>query len=178
MIDEQKVYIRGVEGRGNEVIKMLTDLGGENSCLLNGEDVTKIYFIRHDIEISYVTEESELSKMVKGYYREIHLPEPRKDDDIFVNENILGHFAVNVPAIDSLYFYVTDSLSVQAVISTGSDSDLQRFQAGNYFKAKEEALAVAERVKRTIWNFKMKLLNDNNKSESSESTSSSSDGKS
>jgi len=67
MTDEQKVYIRGVEGRGNEVIKMLTDLGGENSCLLNGEDVMLIYFIRHDIEISYVMEDSELSKMVKDY---------------------------------------------------------------------------------------------------------------
>lgn len=178
MTDEQKVYIRGVEGRGDEVIKMLTDLEGENSCLFNGEDVTKIYFIRHDMEISYVTEDSELSKMVKDYYREIHLPELRKDDDIFVNENILGHFAVNVPAIDALYFYVTDLLSVQAVISTGSDTDLQRFQAGNYFKTKEEALAVAERVKRTIWNFKMATLNDDGKSESSESTSSSSEGKS
>jgi len=42
---------------------------------------------------------------------------------------------------------------VQAVISTGSDSDLQRFQAGNYFKTKEEALAVAERVKKNYLKF-------------------------
>lgn len=31
MTDEQKVYIRGVEGRGSEVIKMLTDLGADRN---------------------------------------------------------------------------------------------------------------------------------------------------
>lgn len=178
MTDEQKVYIRGVEGRGDEVIKMLTDLGADRGGFdWEGNDPKSLYFISYEGDIGSTHDDDEIGRMLQEYRRELHLPEPRKDDDIFVNKNILGHFAINVPAIDALYFYVTDLLSVQAVISTGSDSDLQRFQAGNYFKTKEEALAVAERVKRTIWNFKVATLNDDGKSESSESTSSSSEGK-
>lgn len=179
MTDEQKVYIRGVEGRGDEVIKMLTDLGGDrNGFDWEGNDPKSLYFISYEGDIGSTHDDDEIGRMLQEYRRELHLPELRKDCNIFVNENIVGHFAVKVPAIDALYFYVTDSLSVQAVISTCSDTDLQRFQAGNYFKTKEEALAVAEQVKRTIWNFKMATLNDDGKSESSESTSSSSEGKS
>lgn len=37
MKDNQKVYIRGVEGRGDEVIKMLTDLGADNHVGCKGE---------------------------------------------------------------------------------------------------------------------------------------------
>ena len=47
MTDEQRVYIRVVNGRGEEVIKMLEDRGGENH-LLDGNDPESIYLISHN----------------------------------------------------------------------------------------------------------------------------------
>lgn len=37
MKEEWKVYIKGVRGRGNEVIKVLEDIGDINSCRYTGE---------------------------------------------------------------------------------------------------------------------------------------------
>jgi hypothetical protein len=49
MTDEQKVYIRGVEGRGDEVIKMLTDLGADrNGFDWDGNDPKTLYFISYE----------------------------------------------------------------------------------------------------------------------------------
>ena len=37
MEDRQKIYIKGNLKRGEEIIKILTDLGGNNSHLMNGK---------------------------------------------------------------------------------------------------------------------------------------------
>ena len=90
MTDEQKVYIRGVEGRGSEVIKMLTDLGADCGGFdWDGNDPKTLYFISYEGDIGSTHDDDEIGRMLQEYRREIHLPEPRKDDDIFVNEGIL-----------------------------------------------------------------------------------------
>ena len=38
MKEEQKVYIKGVPGRGKEVMKALTKLGGGKRWIFDGED--------------------------------------------------------------------------------------------------------------------------------------------
>lgn len=90
MKDEQKVWIRGVEGRGSEVIKML---GGEN-YLLGGDNPGYIYYISHDGEISFVLVESEFGKIIMDNYRELHLPERWKDGDVLINVQFSDIFAV------------------------------------------------------------------------------------
>ena len=37
MEDKQKVYIRGIKNRGDEVIKLLENLGGHNMLSYNGK---------------------------------------------------------------------------------------------------------------------------------------------
>ena len=45
MVDKKYVYIQGVPGKGDEVIKTLEDLGGINSNNLSGDDDASYYYI-------------------------------------------------------------------------------------------------------------------------------------
>ena len=90
MKDEQKVWIRGVEGRGSEVIKML---GGGN-YLFGGDNPGYIYYISHDGEISFVLVESEMAKIIMDNYRELHLPEQWKNGNVLINVQFSDIFAV------------------------------------------------------------------------------------
>lgn len=80
--DKQRIYIRGVEGRGKEVIKMLEDLGGKVPPLDLGGNPRYIYFISHDGDITCALHESEAGKIIMDFYREIGLPEKWKDGDV------------------------------------------------------------------------------------------------
>lgn len=94
MKEEWKVFIRGVEGRGSEVIKMLTDLGAENTWHSCGSDPGCIYFIRHDGTVGDAAYNSELALMVKEYCHEVKLPEKWQDGDVLVNVEFDDCFAV------------------------------------------------------------------------------------
>lgn len=87
MTDNQKVYIRGVEGHGGEVIKTLTDLGAENLWKRAGSDPEHIYYISPLGVLQEAEDGSEAALMVKEYCREIKLPEQWKDGDILYDEN-------------------------------------------------------------------------------------------
>ena len=45
MKDEQRVYIKGNAERGNEIIKLLEDLGGNNTFSYKGKNKDAYYFI-------------------------------------------------------------------------------------------------------------------------------------
>ena len=77
MENRQRVFIRGIEGRGNEVIKVLTDLGGTNEFLY-GTNEDLLYFIKHDGIIDNVYLSSETAKIIMDSYREIKLDEKWK----------------------------------------------------------------------------------------------------
>lgn len=94
MTDEQKVFIFGVDGRGDEVIKMLTDLGGKNCDDLNGENSNVVYFITHIGIIGYTSLESEVACMISEYCHEVKLPERWRDGNILVMKNNPNQFAV------------------------------------------------------------------------------------
>ena len=88
MKDSQKVYVKGVENRGAEVIKVLTDLGGVNSGSYAGTNEKALYYInpRGKIEYIYDYEFSPECLLVKEFYKEITLPERKnwKDGDLLV----------------------------------------------------------------------------------------------
>lgn len=64
MTDEQRVFIRGVEGRGSEVIATLVNLGAKNNLRLDGNYPYRIYFITHDGGICYVGADSEYAEFL------------------------------------------------------------------------------------------------------------------
>lgn len=95
MKEEWKVFIRGVEGRGKEVIKMLENLGGkiegdghikDNKYLIADNEYI-IFTIDHNGYISGVNIQSEMAKIIMDNYREIILPGPWEDGDILINKD-------------------------------------------------------------------------------------------
>lgn len=86
MENKQRVFIRGVEGRGDEVIKMLEEHGGKN-CHVDGADSECLYFIDHEGLVSLAIIDSEFGKIIMDNYTELHLPEKWKDGDILVDND-------------------------------------------------------------------------------------------
>lgn len=85
MKDNQKVYIRGVKGRGDEVVKMLEEYG-ENKFGLYGVRSAYLYFIDHEGNISAALIDSETGYIIMDNYTELHLPEKWKDGDVLVSD--------------------------------------------------------------------------------------------
>ena len=94
MTDEQKVFIRGVEGRGAEVIKTLTDLGADNYEGWDGENTHSVYFITHDGGVGCTPYDDEIASMIMEYCHEVKLPERWRDGNILVMKNNPNQFAV------------------------------------------------------------------------------------
>lgn len=92
MKEDWKVFIRGVEGRGDEVIKTLTDLGAKNYGQLDGEDAQDVYFISHNGIIGSTRFDSEVVDLLREYCHEVTLPERWQDGDILVTKG--GVFVV------------------------------------------------------------------------------------
>lgn len=76
MKDEQKVYIKGDRNRGNEIIKLLEDLGGSNNLYYTGKDKDAIYFINPQgvIDWTHDSNTSRILPYIKEFYKEIKLP--------------------------------------------------------------------------------------------------------
>lgn len=87
MREDLKVYIKGMPGRGKEVIKILTDLGGkESNSYLTGANKRGIYYIQHNLMISFAAMNTEMSKIIMDNYKEIKLPEQWKNGDILYSD--------------------------------------------------------------------------------------------
>lgn len=139
MEQKQKVWIRGVEGRGDEVIKMLTDLGAKNCDNLAGNDPNRVYSITTDGAIA-CTRDGVTIETLKTYCREIKLPEK------WVTGYVLD---TRQPDYDTLYFYITSGGDVQAALVKGI-LDYQRFLIGNFFHTHVEANSMAEKYKQLL----------------------------
>lgn len=94
MEDRQRVFVRGVNGRGDEVRQSLIDLGGKVYRYFYYSVPGYLYFINHDGEIRYAAESSEIGKIIMDNYHELHLPEKWKDGDVLVNVKFNECFAV------------------------------------------------------------------------------------
>ena len=80
MKNYQKVYIRGIKNRGDEVIETLKKLGGINRKSLGGDDKYAYYYINPKGVIDYVYEHeySPDYLLVKEFYKKIELSEIKK----------------------------------------------------------------------------------------------------
>lgn len=74
----KKVFIRGNEERGSEIIEMLENLGGVNSSHLKGIFESLLYYINKDNKIDSVSLENELGTIIQECFEELHLPKPIK----------------------------------------------------------------------------------------------------
>nr|DAN11789.1 MAG TPA: Protein of unknown function (DUF1566) [Caudoviricetes sp.] len=137
MEQKQKVWIRGVIDRGDEVIKMLTDLGAKNCDNLAGNDPNRVYSITTDGAIA-CTRDGVTIKTLKNYCREIKLPEKWWTID------------TRQPDYNTLYFYITSGGDVQAAVVKGSILDYQRFRIGNFFHTLVEANGMAEKYRQLL----------------------------
>lgn len=219
MKDEWKVYIKGVPGRGKEVIKMLEDLGGKKPPLDLGGDPSYIYYISHDGDIGCMLYESEVGKIIMDNYTELHLPEKWKDGDLLVSYStgagklyavydddsefmyysIIAYVYVDIDTCDvnaafskdrfklasdeehkefhellhkhgkdwdaenkilvdwkwkperhEDYFFVYTDLSVKRTSNDVLKIDNDRILCGNCFRTREEAEAMAEKIKKLL----------------------------
>lgn len=139
MEQKQKVWIRGVKGRGDEVIKMLMDLGAKNCDDLAGNDPNRVYYITTDGAIA-CTRDGVTIETLKNCCREIKLPEK------WVTGYVLD---TRQPDYDTLYFYITSGGDVQAALVKGI-LDYQRFLIGNFFHTHVEANSMAEKYKQLL----------------------------
>lgn len=138
MENKQRVFIRGVEGRGDEVIKMLEEHGGKN-CHVDGADSECLYFIDHEGLVSLAIIDSEFGKIIMDNYTELHLPEKWKDGDILVSRSnsqvmALYEFVSDKDAdLFNAYFRIDDnmifshSLEVRERFRSATDQEVKTF---------------------------------------------------
>lgn len=83
MEEKQKIWIRGVKDRGEEVINTLENLGGKNKYGYTGVDDARVYFISLKGNIALMNAEVEWARIIMDNYKEIKLPAQQwKDGDI------------------------------------------------------------------------------------------------
>jgi hypothetical protein len=132
MEDNQKVYIRGNEKRGAEVIKILTDLGGRNSHSMDGGNVNAYYFINPNgiISNSYSCGDNVFS-FVREFYKEIKLLRWK-------------------PKYKESYYCI--SWEGRVVDDTWTDTQDEKicYEFGNCFKTYDEAKAASYKIQEIL----------------------------
>lgn len=126
----EKVWLRGVPGRGKEVIDLLKKWGGKPSPVArsSSDDPEHILFIDHDGIVSAIPEDYELAKVVMDCYTPISLPakEPFWDDGtLLIRRNILQTFGV-----DYAIFKATESIVPFFTVYAVLTSDDKVFHGG------------------------------------------------
>lgn len=137
MKDSQKVYIKGVPDRGEEVIKALTDLGGKTNNL-NGSIKDWIYFIDHDDSINFAHLSSETAKIIMDNYKEVKLPEKWRDGDILICRDCKLYVVVSYICTNQKFFI--------ACIQADKDN-VQEYKDGLLCHTEDYCLATDKEVK-------------------------------
>ena len=133
MEDRQKVYIKGDRNRGDEIIKLLEDLGGKNTFYYNGKTEGAIYFInpKGDIDNTSNSNASMILPYIKEFYEEIKLPRWK-------------------PKYDENYYYFTDMEGIMVGKWKNNPTDSWRYDFGNCFKSYEEAKETINKIKNVL----------------------------
>ena len=133
MEDRQKVYIKGNRSRGNEIIKLLEDLGGKNTFFCNGNNEDAIYFInpKGDIDNTSNSNTSMTLPYIKEFYKEIKLP-------------------IWKPKYNERYYRISWMGTVVEDIWYGSRNDESGYKFGNCFKTTKEAEGVRDKIKNVL----------------------------
>ena len=132
MEEKQKVYIKGNPEKGNEVIRVLEDLGGKNTQNLQGNRSDAYYFINPD-GVIYNTSivGGIICPYIKEFYKEIKLPRLK-------------------PEYKSLYFYIDTRGQVMSDLWYNMETDKLRYKFGNCFMVFEEAKATRDKIKEIL----------------------------
>ena len=132
MKDEQKIYIKGNAERGNEIIKLLEDLGGKNTFSYKGKNKDAYYFINPKGEIDNETPfPGGVFPYVKEFYKEIKLPKWKpKHGDYYYFINYKGM------AMRNTWF---NSVNERAM-----------YEFGNCFKTENEAIEARDKIKEIL----------------------------
>ena len=122
MEDKQKVYIKGNAERGDEIIKLLKDLGGCNSNALYGRDINAYYFINPKgiIYKVYPFDYDKVFPYVKEFYKEIKLPRWK-------------------PNYRESYFFIDSDGIIVEEVWYNKKIDKSRYEFGNCFAGIDEA---------------------------------------
>ena len=132
MKDNQKVYIRGNAKKGNEVIKLLEDLGGRNSHSMDGNNVNAYYFINpNGIIVNTCSSGSEVFSYVKEFYKEISLPKWK-------------------PKYKEQYYRINWKGSVVYDIWHDTQDERICYEFGNCFKTYEEAKEASRKIEEIL----------------------------
>lgn len=127
----QRVYIKGNFDRGDEVIKVLTDLGGKNSYRYDGKDDNIYYYIAPNGVIKMVASTYEIFSFVKEFYKEIELPKWK-------------------PESDNCYYYVDIMGNIVKNIWNNNRIDNGCYRFGNCFITLEKAEAARDNIKKCL----------------------------
>lgn len=132
MKEEWKVFIKGVPSRGDEVIKILEDLGATNSNEYKCCYADYLYYIGHDGNIRCEYEEREEAKIIMDNYHEIKLYEQWNDGDILIRKDNNNLFCVYQKPVCNgkgflCYVYVSkDTLFTEVTVSTEATDNYRK----------------------------------------------------
>lgn len=130
----QRVFIKGDNKRGAEIIKFLTDLGGKiGDFSYNGQNEDAIYFINPKGMIDWTSNSntSMILPYIKEFYEEIKLP-------------------IWKPKYDEYYYYFTDTQGIMVGKWKNNPTDSWRYDFGNCFKSYEEAKEAINKIKNVL----------------------------
>ena len=126
----ERVWLRGVPGRGEEVMDLLAKFGGKPTDIASGcsDDPKYILFMDHDDEICAMSENLELAKVIMDCYNPISLPAEDHfwdDGTLLIRRNILQTFG-----IDYAIFEASDSTLPFFMVYAGLTTDDKVFNGG------------------------------------------------
>lgn len=136
MKQNQRVYIKGDTKRYEEVIKVLTDLGAQNTFSYTGENENAYYFINPEGRIGMIDNtpgaiKSDILPYIKEFYKEIKLPRWK-------------------PEYGDQYFYIDSMGTVQQESWYYTYINKSNYEFGNCFRTYEEADVASNKIKEML----------------------------
>lgn len=129
--------VRGNAKRGNDVIKLLEGIGGINKSNCKGKNDAAFYYISKRGVICCTDDNS---MFFNGFELEIlELPEPKR-----WRAETYGNY----------WFIAEEDFDVLECRDTNTIIDISRYECGNYFKTKEEAEEMADKIKELFRHYK------------------------
>lgn len=133
MREDWKVYIKGVQGRGEEVKQALINLGGYVVRDYNYTVSDCLYYINHNEEIRRTKKTTEIGKIIMDNYKEIKLSGQWSDGDILVRKDNNNLFCVYQKPVDNGKGFLCHVYVTKDVLFTGVTVPTD--PADNYRKA-------------------------------------------
>ena len=134
MEEEQKVYIKGNPNRGDEVIKLLTDLGGRNIHHHTGNSKNTYYYIDPNGIISVAAPDGNVCyPFLREFYKEISLERWK-------------------PEYQGQYYFIDIKGGILQKMWFDTQVDNLCYKFGNCFRTQKEAEIARDKIKELLNN--------------------------